>query len=160
VDRPRRKNSRRHLAAVTAIAAAVFFLDATKKYGRIITSFAVVPFALARVARVVKSADVNSPRCSSARPFFFHGDVDDRVKFLLHQRACLVARGLAIASPYTALERREKRKTDFTSGSTQYPSAGHRQIAKDNDEDCINVIISSIKYSGASIGGEADRQVN
>lgn len=49
------------IAAVTAIAAAVFFLDATKKYGRIITSFAVVPLALARVARVVKSADVNSP---------------------------------------------------------------------------------------------------
>lgn len=111
-------------AAVTAIAAAVFFLDATKKYGRIITSFAVVPFALARVARVVKSVDVNSPSPCSARPFFFHGDVDDRVKFLLRQRACLVAQGLAIVSPYTALERRGRRKTNFTSrdrASTQHP---------------------------------------
>lgn len=111
-------------AAVTAIAAAVFFLDATKKYGRIITSFAVVSFALARVARVVKSVDVNSPSPCSARPFFFHGDVDDRVKFLLRQRACLVAQGLAIVSPYTALERRRRRKTNFTSrdrASTQHP---------------------------------------
>ena len=69
VDRPRRKRPRdprrHHRAAaavdVTAIAAAVFFLDATKKYGRIITSFAVVPLALARVARVVKSVMLTPP---------------------------------------------------------------------------------------------------
>lgn len=69
VDPPRRKSPReprqhrrrRHRHRHRHRRAAVFFLDATKKYGRIITSFAVVPFALARVARVVKSADVNSP---------------------------------------------------------------------------------------------------
>lgn len=70
---------------------------------------AVVPFAL-RVARVVKSADVNPlpvlwgrspstalpPSDRSAVFLLYRGDVDDRVKFLLRQRACL-ARGLAIA---------------------------------------------------------------
>lgn len=57
--------------ARTAVAIddqPVFFADATKKYGRIITSFAVVPFAL-RVARVVNSTSLPgsySPPSSSS----------------------------------------------------------------------------------------------
>jgi len=109
-------------ATVTAIAAAVFFLDATKKYGRIITSFAVVPLALARVARVVKSANVNSllSRRLSARPFFFHGDVDDRVKFLLRQRACLVARS-RLALYGTGTTRKEKDGSYLGIASVRHP---------------------------------------
>lgn len=45
---------------IDAATTSIFFLDATKKYGQIITSFVVVPFAL-RVVRVVKLTDVNPP---------------------------------------------------------------------------------------------------
>lgn len=69
VKRPRRgpRDPRRHRCRHRLTAAAVFFLDATKKYGRIITSFVVVPFALLG-ARVVKSADVNPPVPSTIPP--------------------------------------------------------------------------------------------
>jgi len=109
----RLRDPRRHRRRATA--AVFFFVDATKKYGRIITSFVVVPFRPARSASRKVSRCLPLPVAAAApsiRPFFFHGDVDDRVKFLLRQRACL-ARSLAIASPYT--ERRGKREKDFTS---------------------------------------------
>jgi len=142
VDRPRRKrprDPRRHhrAIAVTAIAAAVFFLDATKKYGRIITSFAVVLLALARVARVVKSAMLTP---SAVRP---------PTVFLPRRcgRSCQIfiaptslSRGAdthnRLALYGTGTTRKEK---DFTTriASTQRPPVGHRQIANDNDENCI-----------------------
>lgn len=107
---------------VTAIAAAVFFLDATKKYGRIITSFAVVPFALARVARVVKSADVNSrppPPLPPVRPTVFLPRRCGRSCQIFIAPTSL-SRGAGSRNRlalYGIGTTRKERKTGFTSGS-------------------------------------------
>ena len=70
----------------------VFFVDATKKYGRIITSFAVVPFAL-RVARVVNSASLpglpSSPACNEERFSSLFDAGRSRQIFIWRQPACL-----------------------------------------------------------------------
>lgn len=112
----------------------------------------VVPFAL-RVARVVKSVDAETPlpvrpalqtlrRPPAFAPspslpplrlsvgaFFLRGDVDDRVKFLLRQRACVSrARGLALygAAPDERREGRKNEKEAFTWYRRDYvPSTLH-----------------------------------
>lgn len=106
------------------------------------------PFRPARVARVVKSADVYpSPPSLPPRPFDRFSST--AMWTIVSNFYCAnVPVSHRVSQSLRLIRNDEERGRGTLPHATRsHPSLAYRQIAKDNDDDCINAITTLIKYS-------------